>query len=158
MKKILLFTCIVFFSIQAQAQNSTLWNKIQEIRQQYFPETINQNTHSVNKQFIKNINDYTYTFKSPMIIIDNEIVSYAVVTSEQDAKAKINTYQLSQIAGINYILSNDPTRVIYGANANAGVILIYTHPFTATNTWVRDTFKISYENGQIGNKQKKGKK
>ena len=157
MKKLILFACIAIFSIQVQAQNSTLWNKIQEVRQQYFSETISYNTHSVNQNFIQNLNGYTYRFKTPMVIIDNEIVSYAVATSEQDALAKINTYNLNQIAGINYILSSDPTRVIYGANANQGVILIYTHEFTAVNTWVRETFKISYE-GQLGNKQKKGKK
>jgi hypothetical protein len=151
---------MVFFSIQAQAQNSTLWNKIQEIRGQYFPETINEVLHSTTGGFGTDPHK-SYTgkyFKSPTIIIDNKAISYAgQATSEQDAQAKINSYQLTNIAGIDYWLKSSPQAASFGMDGTNGVIFVYTHEYTAANTWVRDMFKISFE-GQLGNKQKKGKK
>lgn len=166
MKKLLLFACVVFFSIQAQAQNSTLWNKIQEIRTQYFSETINEVLHAsvrsgpgISGTDPRRSYAPSY-FKSPVVIIDNQYVSYpGSINAEQEARTKINTYSLSQIAGINYITKAEmPTSLFFRSDDTAnGVIAIYTHEYTATNTWVRDYFKISYE-GQIGNKQKKGKK
>jgi|GEM_PF-6234416 len=110
MKKILLLACIVFFSIQAQAQNSDLWYKIQEIRQRYFPETINENLHSRAGGFGTDpYKSYAPSyFKSPVVIIDHQYVSYpGSINAEQEALAKINTYQLSQIAGINYITKSE---------------------------------------------------
>ncbi|KOY85768.1 hypothetical protein AD998_06015 [bacterium 336/3] len=165
-KLLLLFVYIVFLSIHTQAQNSTLWYKIQEIRQQYFPETINEGLHSSVKSGpgLTGTNPHkSYAmsyFKSPAVIIDNEYVSFPGSTnSEQEALSKINSYQLTQIAGVNYITTanNFELTTFYGASGGYGVILIYTHQFVASNPWARDTFKISFE-GQIGNKEKKSKK
>ena len=160
MKKILLFLSVVFISIQAQAQNSTLWHKIQEIRQQYFSETINHATHSITKyDATQSYGHHINTFNTPMIVIDDNMVSYSGMTdSEQVALNKINSYSLSQIAGITYYTKNDPILSIYGASGVNGVILIYTHEYLVSNPLTRNAFKISFENGQIGNKQKKGKK
>jgi hypothetical protein len=158
MKKILLLACVVFFSIQAQ--NSTLWDKIQEIRGQYFSETINHATHSVTKyDATQSYGHHINTFNTPMIVIDDNMVSYNGMTdSEQVALNKINSYNLSQIAGITYYTKNDPILSVYGASGVNGVILIYTHEYLVLNPLTRNAFKISFENGQIGNKQKKGKK
>ncbi|MCU0440341.1 MAG: hypothetical protein MUC49_20820 [Raineya sp.] len=160
MKKLLLFACVVFFSIHTQAQNSTLWNKIQEIRGQYFPETINEVLHSTAGGFGTDPNK-SYSgkyYKSPVVYIDNKVISYSgQATSEQDAKTKINSYQLTNIAGIDYYVKSSVRAGTFGLDGTNGVILVYTHEFTAANPWVRDTFKISYE-GQLGNKEKKGKK
>ncbi|MDX1902665.1 MAG: hypothetical protein SFU27_00790 [Thermonemataceae bacterium] len=166
MKKLLLFIGIVLISIQTQAQNSTLWYKIQEVRQQHFSETINEHLHAS----VKSGPGITGTdphksygmsyFKSPAVIIDNQYVSFpGSINSEQEALAKINSYQLTQIAGINYITTanNIELATFYGASGGYGIIHVYTHEFTAANPWVRDTFKISFGDGQIGNKQKKSK-
>jgi hypothetical protein len=163
MKKLFLFLSIVFISIQSQAQNSTLWYKIQEIREQYFPETINEVLHSTTGGFGTDPHK-SYSskyFKSPVVIIDNKYVSYpGSINAEQEALAKINTYQLSQIAGINYITKAEmPNSPFFRSDDTAnGVIAIYTHEYTAANPWVRDFFKISFENGQIGDRNKKEKK
>ncbi|MDX1903066.1 MAG: hypothetical protein SFU27_02810 [Thermonemataceae bacterium] len=159
MKKILLFIFVVFISIQTQAQNSNLWYKIQEIRQQHFPETINYATHSVTKyDATQSYGHFINAFNTPMIVIDDNMVSYSgVANSEQVALNKINSYNLSQIAGITYYTKNDPILSVYGASGANGVILIYTHEYLVANPLTRNAFKISFETGQIGNKQKKGK-
>jgi hypothetical protein len=161
MKKLFLFLSIVFISIQSQAQNSTLWYKIQEIREQYFPETINEVLHSTTGGFGTDPHKSygSKYFKSPTVIIDNKLISYpGQATSEQDAKAKINSYQLTEIAGIDYWLKSSDRAGSFGVYGINGVILIYTHEYTAANPWVRDFFKISFENGQIGDRNKKEKK
>ncbi|PKQ67999.1 hypothetical protein [Raineya orbicola] len=161
MKNILLFVYIVFISIHVQAQNSTLWYKIQEIRQQYFPETANEVLHSTIGGF--GTDPYkSYTgkyYKSPVVYIDNKVISYpGQATSEQDAKAKINSYQLTDIAGIDYHVKSSVSAGTFGMDGTNGVILVYTQEYTAANPWVREFFKISFENGQTGDRKKKNGK
>ena len=142
-KLILLLLCL--WSIQTKAQtHSSLWHKVDEIKRTIFTEAYYNVSEGNSK--------YGFISNQPLIRIDDgkeifvNLVDYYI----------LDQYQLNQIAGIDYWEANAQTSAIFG-RAN-GVIEIFTHEYILQHPNVRLRFDISFENGQIGNKQKKGKK
>ncbi|MCS6796257.1 MAG: hypothetical protein RMJ97_11770 [Raineya sp.] len=156
-KNIFLFVlCIWVLTFESFAQNSTLWNVIVNVRQQHFPETLNEPLHATGIFSYKEplSNNYVnpnqqlsiYYFKSPMVMIDFRSVSQSYSSNSiQEATDKINSYDLSTIAGIDFYKPNDSKCAVWGgAQAHQGIILVYTKQFATANPWIRDYFKITF--------------
>jgi hypothetical protein len=178
MKNILLFVCVAFISINTQGQNSDVWQKVQELRQQYFPSTAHIPVSSVKLVTRRGRADMRdtitrtwqeYQYISCNVILDDRPISSEDPTGVQMALDSLNKYRMADIAGIDYILEGQNQN--YGSYGYKGVILLYTRAYTYTHPPMRHKFKISYlspndpvlgryyqERRKQEKKQKKGKK
>lgn len=177
MKKILLFLCVAFISLHTQAQNSDVWQKVQELRQQYFSETAHiplGSVEIVTKRARADMRDtitrtwQEYRYTTTQIMLDDRLIVSRNPTAVQATLDTLNKYRMSDIAGFNWFLVGDNR---LGNFDDYGVIYIYTRNYTYTHPPMRHNFKISYlssndpalgryyqERNRKEKKEKKGKK
>jgi hypothetical protein len=172
MKNILLFVCVAFISINTQGQNSDVWQKVQELRQQYFFETAHIPLGSVElvtrrgrvvlgDTITRTWKEYRHT--TTQIMLDDRPIVSTNPTAIQATLDTLNKYRMSDIAGFNWFLVGNNSVENFGAY---GVIYIYTRAYTYTHPPMRHNFKISYlspNDPVLGRyyreeKKKKGKK
>jgi hypothetical protein len=135
MKKIFFISLFLLFTTKAYSQqHSTLWLKIQQIREEKFPET-----SSILLDTRIPVGKYGNLYATPVIQIDNNPTT----------NNKIGSLSLSQIAGIDYIKCeteecNIKTAAIYGKASAHGLILVYTKTYTLANPSIASTFKYVF--------------
>jgi hypothetical protein len=134
MKKVYFLLLFLLITLKAHSQqNSTLWLKIQQIREQKFPETVN-----IPLGTITPFGKYGGYPATVSIYIDNQ---------RKYQHSGINVFSLSQIAGIDYVDGNSSNETkamdaaIYGSSATNGLILVYTKTYTLANPSIASTFK-----------------
>ncbi|MCU0440337.1 MAG: hypothetical protein MUC49_20800 [Raineya sp.] len=180
MKKIFLFLSVIFISLHTQAQNSDVWQKVQELRNQYFSETAHIPLGTIESYTASGSPDLRHTnvistwtayrLLTPLIVInDVNVIANIDASGVQATLDTLNKYRMADIAGINYYLPNEMQP--YGKNGKNGVIIIYTKSYTYTYPPMIHNFKINYlspndptlgryyqERRKQEKKEKKGKK
>ncbi|MDX1903900.1 MAG: hypothetical protein SFU27_07055 [Thermonemataceae bacterium] len=132
MKKIILITAIYLsFVAGSYAQtHSDLWYKVDSLKQALYPELYNNPVH---------INSKNRVFSNhPCIVIDRK-----KGWQNKDGNYVLDSYQLSQIAGIIYYPIGDPfAKALFPGNG--ATIEIFTHDFVREHPTITREFKITF--------------